>query len=71
MRAIICHENNKVGSMSVSAVSGSIPQYRVPQTVQAKTDDERTESMAVKAKEAETGKDSPIPAKKSGVDVRA
>ena len=57
--------------MSIAAVSGVIPVYQVPQTAQAKTDDERTESMAVKTKEAETGKDSPVPAKKSAVDVKA
>ena len=47
--------------MNVSSVGGSMPQYRVPTTPQAKTDDERTESIAVKNREAETGKDSAVP----------
>ena len=38
--------------MSISAVSGSTPQYPAPQTPQAKVDDERTESITVKAREA-------------------
>jgi len=57
--------------MSISAVSGAIPPYQTPQTPQAKTDDERTESMAVKTKEAQTGKDSPVQVKKSAVDIKA
>jgi hypothetical protein len=57
--------------MSILAVSGSVPQYQVPQTPSAKTDDERTESMAIKAKEAQTGKDSAVPVKKSAVDIKA
>ena len=56
--------------MSVSAVSGSVPRYEVPQTPSAKTDDERTESMAVKTKEAQTGKDSAVAIKKSAVDFK-
>ena len=63
----------KVGStMSVSGISHSAPTYQVPQTPKAKTDDERTESMNVKAKEAQTGKDSAAPVvSKSKVDVKA
>jgi hypothetical protein len=57
--------------MSVSAVSGAPPPYLAPQTPQAKSDDERTESMTVKAREAQTGKDSLVPAKKSAVDIKA
>jgi hypothetical protein len=57
--------------MSVSAVSGAIPQYLSPQTPQAKSDDERTESMTIKAREAETGKDAPVQVKKSAVDIKA
>jgi hypothetical protein len=57
--------------MTISAVSSSVPQYQVPQTPTAKTNDEQTESMAVKAKEAQTGKDSAIPVKKSAVDIKA
>jgi hypothetical protein len=57
--------------MSISGVSGSVPAYQVPQTPQAKTDDERTESMSVKTKEAQTGKDSAAPVvSKSKVDVK-
>ena len=59
--------------MSVSSIGGSIPQYQVPTTPQAKTDDERTESAAVKLQEAATGKDAAVPvqSKKSEVDVKA
>jgi hypothetical protein len=57
--------------MSISAVSGSVPQYQVPQTPSAKTDDEKTESVAVKAKETQTGKDSAVAVKKSVVDIKA
>jgi hypothetical protein len=71
MRAIVHRESNKVDSMSISAVSHAIPQYQAPQTPQAKTDDERNEPMAVKTKEAQTGKDSPVPAQKSAVDIKA
>jgi hypothetical protein len=56
--------------MSISAIS-SVPTYQVPNTAQAKTDDERTESTTVKQKESATGKDSPAPVKTSGVDVKA
>jgi len=57
--------------MSISGVS-SVPTYQVPNTAQAKTDDERTESTAVKQKEAETGKDSAVQVKTSrAVDVKA
>jgi hypothetical protein len=45
--------------MSISPVSSSIP-YLAPQTPQAQTDDERTESMTLKTKEAQTGKDAPV-----------
>ena len=57
--------------MSVSSVS-SVAQYQVPTTPKAKQDDERTESMAVKAKEAATGKDAAVPVKKSAhLDIKA
>jgi len=56
--------------MSISAVSSSVPTYQVPNTAQAKTDDERTESATVKQKEAETGKDSAVKVNTSHVDVK-
>ena len=56
--------------MSISGISGSVPPYQVPNTAQAKTDDERTESTTVKQKEVETGKDAPAPVKTSRVDVK-
>ncbi|MDB5366912.1 MAG: hypothetical protein JWM77_2839 [Rhodospirillales bacterium] len=43
--------------MSISSVAGS-GSYQVPITAKAQTADEKTESNTVKAKEAETGKDS-------------
>jgi hypothetical protein len=49
------HENNKVDSMSISAVSSSPPPYQAPSTPPAKANEERTESSTVKAKEAQTG----------------
>ena len=55
--------------MSVSPVSHGVPQYQVPATPRAKQDDERSESVAVKQREAETGKDSAIPTK--GVNTTA
>ena len=57
MYAIIRRDNSAVDSMSVSTVSGALP--------------ERTESMTVTAKEVETGKDAPVQAKKSSVDIKA
>jgi hypothetical protein len=54
-------ESSETDRMSISPISGPVLQYRAPQTPQAKVDDERTESMTVKTKEAETGKDSPLP----------
>lgn len=44
---------------SVSSVASTT--YAVPVTGQAQEVDEATESQAVKAKEAETGKDSAVP----------
>ena len=55
---------------SISSVSGAISQYQIPQTLQAVTDDERTESIAVRTKEDETGKDSPVPVTQSAVDIK-
>jgi hypothetical protein len=52
-------------------VSGSVPTYQVPNTTQAKTDDERTESTTVKQKEAESGKEAPVKVQTSRVDVKA
>jgi hypothetical protein len=60
-----------VDSMSMSAVSASIPPYQAPQTKQAKTDDERTESMTVKTKEAQTGKDAPVQVRTKIIAVNA
>ncbi len=49
-----------------------MPQYQVPQGPRAQTDDEQTESQAVKIKEAQTGKDSAVAVKsKSLVDIKA
>jgi hypothetical protein len=48
-----------------------MPQYQVPTTPQAKNDDERTESIAVKNREATSGKDAAMPVtnKTSQVDL--
>ncbi|GIL40855.1 hypothetical protein [Roseiterribacter gracilis] len=48
--------------MSISSVTSS---YQVPITAKAQVADEKTESNTVKAKEAETGKDSPAPVAKA------
>jgi hypothetical protein len=64
--------------MSISSVAGS-GSYQVPITAKAQTADEKTESNTVKAKEAETGKDSAAAVQKpaapsassSSVDVTA
>ena len=56
--------------MSVSAVSSGLPQYQVPATPKAKLDDERTESVAVRQREAVTGKDAAVPTK-GGVNLEA
>lgn len=56
--------------MSISAISSAVPQYLVPTTPKAKIDDERTESMATKAKEAETGKEAAAKTSKSAVDFK-
>jgi len=59
--------------VSVGAVSHAIPQYRVPATPNAKEQDERTESIAIKQREADTGKDVAVPVSNSsgGVDTQA
>jgi hypothetical protein len=49
--------------MSVSSVSSALPQYQVPATPKEKLDDERTESVALKQREATTGKDAAVPTK--------
>ena len=68
------HRTKQVGrsSMSVSSIAASVPQYQVPTTPQAKTDDERTESIAVKNREAATGKESAVPVqnKAAAVDMK-
>ena len=46
--------------MSISPVSGPILPYQVPQTLQAKTDDERTESTNMKTEEAQIRRDLPV-----------
>jgi hypothetical protein len=56
--------------MSINSVAGSAT-YQVPITPKAVTDDERTESAAVKNKEAETGKESAVAVKKTQVDTQA
>ena len=48
-------------TMSVSAISGSFHQFYVPQTYQTKVDDEHTEVLAIKMRDAQTGKDSAAP----------
>ncbi|MCC7049309.1 MAG: hypothetical protein IT562_21535 [Alphaproteobacteria bacterium] len=58
--------------MSISSI-GSVAALQVPLTPQAKLEDEATESPATKAREAATGKDSPVPvAASSGkaVDIK-
>jgi hypothetical protein len=58
--------------MSISSVSSSTPQYQVPTTPQAKANDERTESAAVRNQESESGKDAAVAVKSSNtVDVKA
>ena len=55
----------------VSAVSSAV-QYQVPISGQAKLDDERTESAAVRIQEANTGKDTAVPVKSNNqVDIKA
>ena len=49
--------------MSVPPVSHAVPQYQVPATPKAKADDERSESVAVKQREAVTGKDAAVASK--------
>ena len=58
--------------MTISSVGASTPQYQVPMSPQAKIDDERTESVAVKMREDATGKDAAAPAKNktSAVDMK-
>jgi hypothetical protein len=57
--------------MTIPSIGALVPQYRVPTTPQAKTDDERTESIAIKNREAATGKDSAVPANKAAlVDMK-
>jgi hypothetical protein len=47
-------------------------QYQVPATPKAKQDDERTESVATKAKEAATGKDAAVQVQtSSSVNIKA
>jgi hypothetical protein len=58
--------------MNVSSVSHAMPQYQVPATPKAKQDDERTESVAIKEKEAATGKDVAVPVQNSpSIDIKA
>ena len=58
--------------MSVSHVSNALPQYQVPATPKAKLADERSESAAVREKEAATGKDAAVPTSKTGtINVQA
>ncbi len=53
--------------MTVSHISNAVPQYQVPATPKAKQDDERTESAAVKEREAVSGKDAAVAAQAPGV----
>lgn len=56
--------------MNVSAASSPAQQFRVPVTPQARLDDERTESVATKVKEARTGRDAPARVQSAGrVDI--
>ena len=57
--------------MSISAAGSAVPQYQVPMTPQAKVQDEQTESVAVRNKEAETVKDAAVPVSTNKVDVKA
>lgn len=58
--------------MTVGNVSHTIPQYQVPATPKAKQDDERTESIAVKQRESDTGKDVAVPTQAKGaVNIKA
>jgi hypothetical protein len=52
-------------------VSSAIPQYQVPSTPKAKLDDERTESVAIRQREAATGKDAAVPSSTGGVNTIA
>ena len=60
LRAIIRHGKQRGGLMSISPVSGSPLQYQIPQTPQAKADDERAESTNTKIQEAQIRKDLPV-----------
>ena len=57
--------------MNIGLVSTNPVAYQLPQTAQAKTNDERTESTATRVREAETGKEAAISAASSGkVDLK-
>ena len=49
--------------MSISPVSGSPLQFQIPQTPQAKADDEQTESTNTKIQEAPIRRDLPVQVK--------
>ena len=62
--------------MSVSSIGGSVPQYQMPTTPQAKANDERSESQTVRNQEAESGRESAVAVKSQSagtqhVDVKA
>ena len=56
--------------MSISSVSGTMPQYQVPATAQAKANDERTESQSVRNQESENGKEAAVVVKSQSVDIK-
>lgn len=58
--------------MTISTVSSAVPQHQVPATPKARQGDEHTESAAIKAREAETGKDAAVPvSNSSSVNIKA
>lgn len=59
--------------MSGLSVVGATAPYQVPNTAQAKADDERTESAAVRIQEANTGRDAAVRTVASNrlVDIKA
>jgi len=52
--------------MTTTQISNTMPQYQVPATPEARLVGERSESTAVKEKEAVTGKDAAVPTSKPG-----
>jgi hypothetical protein len=58
--------------MTTTQILNTMPQYQVPATPQATLVGERSESAAVKEKEAVTGKDAAVPVSNPGnLDILA